>query len=262
MSSLPGDAPPKYRREMLARFFEEPSRPALRDVFRYELVEDNDLEFKREEIEPSKLAKHIIAMANRHGGVIVLGVTEDGDQIIPEGLVDATDLSSFEKRFRNYLPKMLNDLVRVDDFFFEETEYARIQGKRFRVITVEYDPRYLPFMAARSGANLSDTTIYIRRFRSSSPADYAAIQDLLNRRIETEYSTAAEMTLEEHLADLKVLYRQIERDVPAELELATFDSLWTRNPDFPEEDFEAFIRRAIQEKKELLMRFLRGEGRR
>jgi hypothetical protein len=51
-------------REAFARFFEEPTREGLRELLRENFGEANELDFKREWPESSKLAKHVLGLAN------------------------------------------------------------------------------------------------------------------------------------------------------------------------------------------------------
>ena len=40
--------------------------------------ENSGVEFKRDDIRPEQLAKEIVALANHRGGIILIGVEDDG----------------------------------------------------------------------------------------------------------------------------------------------------------------------------------------
>jgi hypothetical protein len=72
----------------------------------------------------------------------------------------------------------------------------------------------------------------VRNKTETVEANYEQLQGIINRRIQTQYSSAAELTLEEHLAQLKLLYSNIERyryiysyDPPAADMLRAFDAV-------------------------------------
>lgn len=41
--------------------------------------ENSGVEFKRDDIRPEQLAKEVVAMANFQGGMVLLGVEDDGE---------------------------------------------------------------------------------------------------------------------------------------------------------------------------------------
>jgi hypothetical protein len=57
----------KSWKEEIARFLESPSREGLRNILKNHVGELSDLDFKENLPEPTKLAKHILAMANTWG---------------------------------------------------------------------------------------------------------------------------------------------------------------------------------------------------
>jgi len=44
-------------------------------------LENSGVEFKRDDIRPEQLAKEVVAMANFQGGMILLGVEDDGTKM-------------------------------------------------------------------------------------------------------------------------------------------------------------------------------------
>jgi predicted HTH transcriptional regulator len=266
-------------KEMLSEFLSEPTRPNLRRLLQLEAIEDNDLDFKEELMSPTTLAKHIIAMANKQGGVIIFGLKEtEPNSFEPVGIeienkIDPTDL---EKQLSNYLPPELMKLKNIVPTTYTESEYEKLKSKTFISIIVDYDPKYIPFMPLKDGDKIKRNTIYIRKNRATEPANYDDIQDILNRRVETEYSSSSERKLREHLEELKELYTHIsktigsgyfKRDLQQQLR-KTFINLKRLNidlpdseddyvppkpnPNYPEEDYEQFVARMIKLKKNII----------
>jgi predicted HTH transcriptional regulator len=240
----------KGLKEEFAKFFENPSRESLRQLLANQTGEYNDLDFKGEWLDQSKLAKHIIGMANTSGGVIIFGVSEIDNKLIPKGIV-LTDKTEFEKDINKFIPEQLN--YQVLDFSFEESEYPKIKGMSFRVIIVEYDPKYIPFMAKKSGKKIKNDVIYIRKNSSTNPVEYYDIQDILNRRLETGFSSAREISLQEHFEDLRLMYSLVKTLTPLSLIVSSaWENTVFKNPKYPKEDFESFVIRMIELKKEII----------
>jgi hypothetical protein len=106
--------------------------------------------------------------------------------------------------------------------------------------------------------------IYVRDGTESTIARHEQVQKLINRRLESGFSTSREMTVAEHLAELHVLYQKISPTIfvrAAWLDLhqgLAIGGREERNPNYPKESEEAFIARMIELKKtaieELLVR--------
>lgn len=268
----------KHWKEILSEFFLEPSRPNLRRLLQLEAIEDNDLDFKKELISETKLAKHIIAMANKKGGVIIFGLEEiEANTFKPVGIEEKIDPTDLEKRLSKYLPYELMQLKDIRPATYRESEYEELKGKTFVYILVDYNPRYIPFMPLKDGEDIKRNTIYIRKNRATEPANYDDIQNIFNRRVETEYTSSSERKLREHLEELKELYSHITPTVGGgyfrknlfgelgkvmetvkSLNLPqSFDSSGTYippkpNPNYPEENYEQFVARMIESKKNII----------
>ncbi|NES98920.1 MAG: ATP-binding protein [Desertifilum sp. SIO1I2] len=96
---MSGDKVQKGIKEDFAKLFENPSRESLRQLLANNTGEYDDLDFKGEWIDSSKLAKHIIGMANKSGGVIIFGVDESDNQLITKGIV-LDDKTDFKKNIK------------------------------------------------------------------------------------------------------------------------------------------------------------------
>ncbi len=260
-------------KEKLASFLKEPTRSNLRDILQLEAVEDNDLEFKRDLLSFDSLAKHILAMANKNGGAIVFGVEEtDANQFSPSGLSNSFDITDIEKKLRSYIPKKL-DFSPIPIHYKGEND-PEFKDKVFLVLIVKYNPKYIPFIALKSGENIRKDTIYIRRNRATEPVVYDELQEILNNRIDTEYSTTDERKLIEHLEELKELYSHIPKTIrkvvsrtppSIPLSLPSSDEMIRElfgeteyktcpNPEYPEESYEGFVRKLIDIKKDVIIK--------
>ncbi|MCY7284544.1 MAG: ATP-binding protein [Cyanobacteria bacterium CAN_BIN43] len=263
-------------KEQLASFLKEPTRLNLRHLLQIEAVEDNDLEFKRELLSFDSLAKHILAMANKNGGAIVFGVEEiEPNQFSPCGLSNSFDVTDIEKKLGTYISKKLE--TSIIPAYFKGEDHPEFKDKFFLVIIIKYNPRYIPFISLKAGENIKKDTIYIRRNRASEPINYDELQEILNNRIDTEYSTTDERKLIEHLEELKELYKHIPKTIqqvvsytppsmPLSLGLSKQDLRrvfgeteykTSPNPEYPEESYESFIKKLIEIKKDIIIKLVK-----
>src|SRR5262249_14988719 len=120
-----------------------------------------------------------------------------------DAIIDKTD---FKRQVGCYLPDQLG--YEVVDCTYETSDYADLNGKVFRLIVVEYDPKHLPYMPKKESSNLKLFDVYVRNVGATERANYAQMQDIFNRRIESHYSSAREISLQEHLAELKLLFEE------------------------------------------------------
>ncbi len=227
--------------EQFSLFFEQPSRETLRDVLRETHGEYDWLDFKREWPGDTKgfhqLARHVLAMANSGGGCIVFGVEDSSCEAV--GLDKIVDKADIKKKLKGFLPTQLQ--WDVHDFLYTGSEYEKIQGKKFQVVLVEDEPKYLPFISITDGETIKRAAIYVRRGTESSEASYEELHALLNRRLDTEYSSSNEMVLAQDLAILRTLYQSLE-------ELEYDDSL---SYEFPEVgSYWDFITNLISKKED------------
>lgn len=205
----------KQQHEGFAKFFEAPTRSALRAVIKDSIGETDYLDFKTDWPEYTKLAKHILALSNSGGGALIVGVSENDDGTHePTGLKELRDKEKVSKGIKKYLPESLS--YEVLDFTYEDSEYARLKGKKFQVILVEYTPKHIPFLSKKAGTNIQDNAVYVRRGTNSDEATHEELQKVINERIETGYSSAHLLELPDHIEQLKALY---------ESKAANFDSL-------------------------------------
>jgi hypothetical protein len=113
----------------------------------------------------------------------------------------------------------------------------------------------------RDGAHLRGNAIYTRRGVATEEANHDELQRIISRRLETGYSSRRELDLRTHLEQLRVLYEQVS---PYRTKFrGEFGNTWNRmvaqltqtyterlpNPNYPRENYETFVVRAIARKK-------------
>ncbi|EGA88438.1 putative transcriptional regulator [Planococcus donghaensis MPA1U2] len=251
-------------KEDFAKFFEEPTREGLRDILKHQTGEHNEVDFKEEWPSSGKLAKHILALTNYGGGCLVIGVSEEKEQIESVGVKEFKKKEDVYKEIDKFLPKNLINVSRILDFQFTETEYASIKNKKFQVLLVPDLPKLIPFVSPRDGEGIKRDRIYTRRGTQTIEASYDDIQKIINRRIDTGYSSTSELDLEAHLMQLKLLYNSIEQyyyfqeggalaswtlDISEQLSSIVGKRTKKTNVHYPEEGYDAFINSLIKKKK-------------
>jgi predicted HTH transcriptional regulator len=249
--------------EEFAQFFEIPSREGLRNILRDHLGESNNYDFKKEWPSYSKVSRHILGLANFGGGCMILGVEEKEDKtFVPVGLDNFIDKTDIHKGIQKFIPTQLK--YEVLNFSYENSEYPKIIGRKFQVLIVEDSPEYIPFVAKSNGDGIRKNAIYIRDGASSEEINYEKLQQIINRRLETEHSSQSEFDLDKHIAELKVLYNYIPRHIvfydpdyhgyiP---EMYEPQAPKADNPKYPKEDFHDFIKHLIEDKKNIIKRIL------
>jgi hypothetical protein len=154
-------------------------------------------------------------MANTGGGRIVIGVVQRSDKSLdPVGMPALADKADIVNGIKNFLPNVLHStMVTILDFHFEESEYAKLVGKSFQVMFINYEPGHIPFAALRDGASIRAAAIYVQREGLTEEANYDDLQRLLNARIETGHSTSKELDLKGHLLldQLRALMAEIPK---------------------------------------------------
>lgn len=237
--------------EEFSRFFETPSRESLRDLLRKNMGESNDYDFKGQWPAYPKTARHILGFANSGGGCLIVGVEERDDKTFdPVGIGQLLDKADIQKGIQKYIPTQLK--YEVLDFSYEASEYTRVVGKKFQVVLIDDHPQYIPFVSMKDGDGIRASAVYARRGTSTEEANYEELQRMLNRRIEKGYSSQGEFDLEKHLAELSVLYSRIPRfHYPFQDTLEILKG-GSKNPQYPEGDYETFVKRLIDEKKKII----------
>lgn len=237
----------------MAAFFKTPDRVTLRNILQYQSGEHNHIDFKESWIEEEKLVKHILGMSNSGGGVLVFGIMQNPDNTFtPIGLELFKDQKEIRSKIGSYIPDNL--VYEILDFDYEDSEWGALVGKKFQVIVIDDLPQYIPFLSKREGSGIKKNRIYYRSDTESKEATHEQVQEIINRRIDTSYSTTAEDTFKNDLLQLRELYDQISRSLIKYSPLIQLPWLLRheQNPDYPEESFEDFIKRMIEKKKQII----------
>ena len=196
----------KPQHEAFALFFEEPTREKLRELVKHNIGETDYLDFKAEWPDLVKVSKHILALANSGGGVLVIGLHQtDAGDLEATGLLEFKDKVDIVKTTNKYVPANVN--FDIFDFSYTDSEYQSIKGKKFQVVLVEYSEKILPLLSLKEGHSIKPNVAYIRHGTESTEANHDQLEHLINLRIESGYSSSHTLELEEHLDQLQVLFR-------------------------------------------------------
>lgn len=170
----------KYLKEQVANLFNAPDRVTFRELLQNTDTEYDELEFKGDYIEDSKLAKHILAMANTNGGLIVFGIEEKNNEFNQIG-IDMKDVTDVKNSLSNFLPNNLD--YDIHNFSYDdEPEWKKIRNKNFQIIVVEFTPHKIPFLPKKDGKNINETDIYCRKNSSSQKVNKEDLEKILNKR--------------------------------------------------------------------------------
>lgn len=240
--------------------FQNPTRENFRRFLTSHIGEKDFVDFKSSWPEYSALAKHLLAMGNSGGGAIVIGIKEEQDAhtLTPVGINSPIDTADVSKGIQKYIPSTLLKSIDVIQFAYKASEYGDIEGKTFQMVLVTPDVEHTPFLSRKAGTAITADAIYIRRGTRTELANHDEMQALLNQRIETRYSTSKEISLGEHLGQLKILYSQIPRTLaesPAITRMLSSFKLSADllksvpNPEYPKEEFADFVTKCIENKK-------------
>lgn len=262
-------------------FLKSPSKDNFRKFLKENCGELNEIDFKLGWIDKGQLSKMILSMANSHGGIIVVGVNENEDGTLSlEGLAQLKDKADINNEISKYVPPGLD--YEVFDFVYDASEYTAVENKKFQLLIIHDTPERLPFISMKETTGLKSDTIYIRRGTKCEIANAHEIEKMLEAKIQTIFKESSNLSLEEHLNQLKILYSELPQKInvlvrKGKLSQSATTMLETLsksigkaygilgepdqyeeidNPNYPEESYEAFIVRMIQLKKLKIEKFL------
>lgn len=260
---------PKQLKDQVYRLLQSPTLDEFREFLRAQMGEHNSIDFKSRWIENAALAKEMLALANSQGGFIVFGVAENEDKSVrTDGLPEIKDKAVISNGIKNFISSNLK--YEIYDFSYNTSEYEALNNKNFQMLVVEDTPQYIPFLSKKESGSLKQNIIYVRRGTSCEIANEEELQAMINRRLNYLYPLNGEpLQLEEHLKQLKVLYKNIEKDHVyykgsflndfiesiAKLNVKG-EKVVKPNPLYPEESYEQFVSRMIVEKKKKIERVL------
>lgn len=258
---------PMQLKDIVYKLLQEPTLDNFREFLHSQMGEHNAVDFKGQWIEGASLAKEILALANSQGGIIVFGVAENDDKTTRiDGLSEIRDKAVVSNDIKNYVSSDLR--YDIYDFVYETAEYDALKGKKFQMLVVEDVPEHIPFLARRESGSLKQNMIYIRRGTSCEIANEEELGSLLKRRINYIHPLTGEpLELDEHLNQLKVLYKHIEKEkvyisggfgraLRGFITALGQERRVEPNPLYPDEEYEEFVSRMITAKKNKIERVL------
>jgi len=235
----------KPQHEAFAQFFEEPTREKLRELVKQNIGETDYLDFKADWPDLVKVSKHILALANSGGGVLVIGLNQtDAGDIETTGLAEFKDKVDIVKTTNKYVPANVG--FDIFDFSYTDSEYPSIKGKNFQVVLVEYSENILPLLSLKEGNGIKSNVAYIRHGTESTEANHDQLEHLVNLRIESGYSSSHTLELKEHLDQLQVLYKSRKNKDPfGGSSLAIMENLFGN----PLKEYYQFVENMISSKQ-------------
>jgi hypothetical protein len=252
--------------EAFVRFFETPTRESFRDLLKEHAGELRHCDFKESWPDLADVSKHLLGLGNAGGGCIVVGVKENEDKTLtPVGIAALKDKAEISSKIKQFVPPALMSAMEVGDYSYDSSEYGTLNGKRFQVIFIHPRPDAVPFVSLKDGAKIRANAIYVHREGETEEAKYEEVQALIKQRLDSLPQTVQARDLKEHLEELKVLYGEIPRNIftggpvvgralaaiAADLG-SVFRGSTERNPLYPEEDYQAFVRRILDDKRRLI----------
>ena len=199
-------------KEEFAKFYENPTRDSLRELLKNNLGEFPNLDFKERWLPFPQMARHILGIANAGGGCIIVGVAEKDDKTLEangiEALVDKTEITDGIKKF---VPNVLLAETEFGDFSYDASEYPKLVSKKFQVVFISSDPKRLPYISMAESDGIKNNAIYTRRGTATVEVNYEELQGIVNKRLETGYSSQTEIDLQAHIEHLKILYEQVSK---------------------------------------------------
>lgn len=253
--------------ELYDTLSKEPTKENLRQMLQKNDGETDNLDFKETWVDGPHLAKTLLAMGNSHGGMICVGIKENDDgTLLPIGIEQLKDKSVIADSVSKYIPADLD--YQVFDYSYSTSDYKALEGKKFQLLIVHDTPDRLPFISVKASASeIEKDVIYVRRGTKCEKANANDIERIIEERISSISTNSYEMTLSQHLDQLKTLFGELPQRVKVlvskgeptgfELAMKAIGRLYRTNdvyeekdnPYYPQESYEAFILRAIERKK-------------
>ena len=261
---------PQIKDHFYDQFLKEPTKDNFRDFMKKSCGELNEMDFKETWIDKGPLAKIMLAMANNVGGIIVFGVKENEDNTFDilglDSLKDTADIS-------NSISRLVSSSLdyEVFNFVFDSDVYGKFENKKFQIMVIHDTPERLPFVSLGQSEKIEKDVIYVRRGTKSEKATSEEINRIIERKIATIYSENTDMSLDQHLEQLKKLYSELPQKIQVLVRKGTQPNFAAAlkvfgerigalygtpdeyeekdNPNYPDEGYEAFILRMINAKK-------------
>ncbi|WP_378954883.1 helix-turn-helix domain-containing protein [Pelosinus sp. sgz500959] len=252
-------------KDSLLNFFKEPTIEEFAHFLQQNVGESNNVDFKENWIDFDKMAKIILGIANSGGGAIVIGVSEQDNNIVAAGIpndniIDAADLI---KKISKYFPEKILSCINLLNFFYDNEVYGTLRGKKFQVIIIRVKPSDLPVICESDSKSLQKADIYIRRGTSTEKINYDELQELIAVKIEAEKDRISNLELKDELVQLRTLYDAVpvtvkKMGISGITQSSMFLSVMglQQNAIYPKEGYEDFLVSSIEKKKEKIKRML------
>ncbi|WP_349818042.1 MULTISPECIES: AlbA family DNA-binding domain-containing protein [Clostridium] len=254
-----------FNKDSLKNFFKEPTIEEFDEFLKKNMGEANGIEFKGEWIDLERMCKIILAIGNSGGGCIVIGVTQENGFLISKGIQGETkDAVDFINVIKNYIPQRILNKIELKDFFYDNSVYGELMGKKFQVIFVNVSNSDLPIICNKdSGRFLKEGEIYVRRGTGTEKANYEELQEIINKSANAKCSEINNVTLKEQLEQLQQLYDCI----PLSINKHSFSSFKQsqamlsllgkeENKALPDKSYEQFLVDLIKEKQEKIKKIV------
>lgn len=255
-----------------------PSRDSFLQFLHENVGEMDDIDFKGEWIHKGHLAKTMLAIANKRGGLIIIGVEERNDGTMDISGIDAfEDKAQINNEVAKYIPETLD--YEILNFQYDQHAHPDVANKKYQMVVINDTPERLPFISRNETTDIEKNVIYVRRGTKCEKANGTEIQNMIEAKLTTINKMKNTLTLSEHLAQLKILYNELPQKIRVLVRKGdthnNLSSLSTTlgklvmmlnenpdeykeidNPNYPEETYEAFILRVIKMKKLKIENFL------
>ena len=136
------------------------------------MIEDKNTEFKREYVDD--IRKALVAFANTDGGVVYIGISDDGC-VIGVNDVDAAMLQ---------VSNVIRDAIKPDLTMFCDITAEVMQGKEIVKIIVNRGTARPYYLAAKG---IRPEGVYIRQGAASVPASESAILSMIRETAGDSY---------------------------------------------------------------------------
>jgi predicted HTH transcriptional regulator len=248
-------------KERFARFSQKLDRVEFLNLLEHNTGEKDNLDFKLQFQDPHFIAKDILAFANSGGGAIIFGVGQDPQKNLSFiGLTKLEDKTDIKQKLNPYLPTTLD--YDIEDYVYSnDLTWQTLANKQFQIIIIKNTPESIPFLSIKShSSTIHNNRVYVRDSVRTIEASYEQLQKVINRRLDTNVSTTSEDSFTEHMNQLKLLYSFIAKNYRkppmwsahlVAMDLVVHGKL-EPNPNYPKEDFEAFINKMIDRKKAII----------
>jgi hypothetical protein len=168
--------------DLLAQPFDTITFQDVVDFCDQKIVENTELDYKQ--VIPKDLAKHVAAMSNQYGGLIIVGVEEDpatGEPATAEGIVkDGKQVDRVHQFANNVRPLPTYDVRTTDEANGKVFLLIRINGGGAPPYTLKNDP-----------------TVYLRTGNITTPlgrADAEVVRELYAKRANAESARQANVS--------------------------------------------------------------------